>query len=77
MIQRTFDTPEVRHYSNALKVNIIMSTIQEQYNEELNLRLAEWKSSTLEPPFRFAHMRALLAITVVFPIAALITGWFM
>ena len=55
----------------------IVSTIQEQYKEELNLRLAEWKSSTLEPPFRFAHMRTLLAITVAFPIVTLTVGWFM
>ncbi|WP_168709283.1 hypothetical protein [Arthrobacter sp. PAMC25564] len=54
-----------------------MSTIQEQYKEELNVRLTEWKSGTLEPPFRFADMRTLLAITVALPVIALIVGWFL
>ena len=54
-----------------------VSTIQEQYQDELNARLAEWKSGTLEPPFRFADMRTLLAITVALPVVALIVGWFL
>ena len=54
-----------------------VSTIQEQYKEELNVRLTEWKSGTLEPPFRFADMRTLLAITVALPVIALIVGWFL
>jgi hypothetical protein len=54
-----------------------VSTIQEQYAEELNARLVEWHSGTLEPPFRFADMRTLLAITVAFPVVALISGWFL
>ncbi|MDJ0358220.1 hypothetical protein [Paenarthrobacter sp. PH39-S1] len=54
-----------------------MSTVQEQYQEELNSRLAEWKSGTLEPPFRFADMRTLFVITVAFPVVALIVGWFL
>lgn len=54
-----------------------MSTIQEQYAEELNARLVDWQSGTLEPPFRFADMRTLLAITVALPVVALIVGWFL
>lgn len=54
-----------------------MSTIQEQYKDELDARLAEWKSATLEPPLSFADMRTLLAITVALPVIALIVGWFL
>lgn len=54
-----------------------MSTVQEQYKEELDARLVEWKSGTLEPPFRFADMRTLLALTVALPVVALIVGWFL
>ncbi|HSN37485.1 MAG TPA: hypothetical protein VLT34_14130 [Arthrobacter sp.] len=54
-----------------------MSTIQEQYAEELDARLAEWQSGPLEPPFRFADMRPLLAITVALPAVALTVGWFL
>jgi hypothetical protein len=54
-----------------------VSTIQEQYKEELDTRLAEWSSGTLEPPFRFADMRTLLLITVALPVVALVVGWFL
>ncbi|WP_160318914.1 hypothetical protein [Arthrobacter sp. ERGS1:01] len=54
-----------------------MSTIQEQYREDLATRLAEWQSGTLETPYRFADMGTLLAITVAFPVIALIIGWFL
>lgn len=54
-----------------------VSTIQEQYAEELDARLAEWQSGSLEPPFRFADMRTLLAITIALPVVGLIVGWFL
>ncbi len=54
-----------------------MSAVQERYNEELNVRLAEWKSGTLEPLFTVADMRTLIVITVAFPVVALIVGWFL
>ena len=54
-----------------------MSTLKNQYDAELNTRLSEWKSSTLEPPFRLAEMGPLLALTVALPVIALIVGWFL
>ncbi|WP_196811003.1 hypothetical protein [Arthrobacter sp. 35W] len=54
-----------------------MGKIQEQYKEDLTTRLAEWKSGTLETPFRVADMRTLFAITLAFPVIALIVGWFL
>jgi hypothetical protein len=54
-----------------------MSTLKEQYAAELNVRLAEWQSGSLEPPFRFTDMRTLHAITLALPVVALILGWFL
>ncbi|MDQ0865151.1 hypothetical protein [Arthrobacter globiformis] len=54
-----------------------MSTLKEHYAEELNARLAEWQAGSLEPPFRFADMRTLHAVTLALPVIALILGWFL
>ncbi|MFE4834856.1 hypothetical protein ACFRAU_09240 [Arthrobacter sp. NPDC056691] len=54
-----------------------MSTLEKQYAEELNARLAEWQTGSLEPPARFADMRTLIAVTIAFPLVALIVGWFL
>jgi hypothetical protein len=54
-----------------------VSTLEEQYAEELNARLAEWQYGSLEPPSGFADMRTLLAVTIALPVVALIVGWFL
>ncbi|MFP3462096.1 hypothetical protein R5O87_14710 [Arthrobacter globiformis] len=54
-----------------------MSTIEKRYAEELNARLAEWHTGSLEPPSGFADMRTLFAVTIAFPFVALIVGWFL
>lgn len=54
-----------------------MSTVEKRYAEELNARLVEWQTGSLEPPSGFADMRILFAVTIAFPLVALIVGWFL
>ncbi|WP_183044524.1 hypothetical protein [Pseudarthrobacter phenanthrenivorans] len=54
-----------------------MNPAPTEYERELEHRLAEWKSGTLEPRFGLSQMGTLLLLTCALPVVALIVGWFL